>query len=171
MVEEGRLSDGWRSPLQRRLAADTDDLVLGSAVTANDTQGTEKDLASVRHGRDVREADGSDGDSFARGPEDAWRRERGLKSQDATEGHESCPLIYTVDATIAKKHGLILFQVRYRCTLTGLLAGRRCVHVFAALHCLVAVYSLADSRMVSAVVLLMSIGAYVRAGVFHSSCT
>lgn len=32
------------------------------------------------------------------------------------------------------------------------------MHVFAALHCLVAVYSLADSRMVSAVVLLMSIG-------------
>lgn len=112
VVEEGRLSDDWRSPLQRRLEADAadDDLVLGSAVSSNDTRGTKRNLASEGYGTDAQEADGSD--SLARGgPEDAWPRERRLKSQKVPEGHESCPLIYTVDAKTAKKHGLVLFQV------------------------------------------------------------
>lgn len=124
VVEEGRLSDGWRSPLQRKLAADADDLVLGSAVASNGTRGTKRNLASVGHSRDAQEVDESESDSFAQGPEDAWRRERGLKPQDVSEGHESCPLIYTVDATTAKKHGLILFQVLLLCcTFTCLLCG------------------------------------------------
>lgn len=113
VVEEGRLSEGWRSPLQRRLEADAGELVLGPSVSDNGNDNgareTRRNLASVAHGRDVQEAEESD--RFVRGPEDAWRRQRGLKSQDVPESHDSCPLIYTVDAKTAKKHGLVLFQV------------------------------------------------------------
>lgn len=123
VVEEGRLSDSWRSPLQRRLAVDADELVLGSAVSGNGTRETRRNLSSVEYGRGVKEAEEADeADDFARGPEDAWRRERSLKSHDITEAHESCPLIYTVDAKTAKKHGLILFQVNF--TIARLLPRR-----------------------------------------------
>lgn len=124
VVEEGRLSDGWRSPLQRKLAADADGLVSGSDVGGNGTRGTKRNLASVGYDRDAPETD--ELERFARGPEDRWRRDRGLKSENAPEGQESCPLIYTVDAKTAKKHGLILFQVSllvplhvYSCPITS----------------------------------------------------
>lgn len=123
-MEEGRLSDGWRSPLQRKLAADADGLVSGSDVGGNGTRGTKRNLASVGYDRDAPETD--ELERFARGPEDRWRRDRGLKSENAPEGQESCPLIYTVDAKTAKKHGLILFQVSllvplhvYSCPITS----------------------------------------------------
>lgn len=109
VVEEGQLSDGWRSPLQRRLAADADGVVSSLAASSNVTRGTKRNSASVGYASGAQEAGGSD--SLARGPEDAGRRERGLKSQSVPEARESCPLIYTVDAKTAKKHGLILFQV------------------------------------------------------------
>ena len=46
VVEEGQLSDGWRSPLHRRLVHDADDLALSSIVAGNGTRGTKRNLAS-----------------------------------------------------------------------------------------------------------------------------
>lgn len=130
-MEEGRLSEGWQSPLQRRLASDldyplggrgmdwagrlrgstSDRQIHGPAVVGHKCRETRRNHGSAGFGGEAKEAG-----SFAREPEDLLRRQRDLKAHDVSEGSKSCPLIYTVDAQIAKKHGLLLFQVNYSCT-------------------------------------------------------
>lgn len=130
MVEEGRLSEGWQSPLQRRLASDLEypvggcgmdwagrlrgsashRKIHGPAVGGHKCRKTRRNSDSAGFGGEAKET-ASDG--FSREPEDLWRRHRDLNAHDVSEGNESCPLIYTVDAQTAKKHGLLLFQVNY----------------------------------------------------------
>lgn len=156
VVEEGKLSDGWQSPLQRRLhdgqpvdrahegleldsvgelrkgAPDTDvDYTPDrSSAAADDGRGASPGVTQPLEERGMEgrfslanfaeRADG-ESDEFVGGlrptgrsgnPEDGWGRERAIRSQGITESHDSCPLVYTVDAKVAKKHGLLLFQVR-----------------------------------------------------------
>lgn len=40
-----------------------------------------------------------------------WEHGHVLGLEGSSERHASCPLIYTVDAKTARKHGLVLFQV------------------------------------------------------------
>lgn len=143
VVEEGRLSESWQSPLQRRLTPYVDDEpVVGGEGRTDMTErhgdedsnrrrhssnsspvGVDRDLGRIRGGfasagygdSEEMPSDGFSGGSQAsrqhREPADEWLRQRRLRPQASSEGHESCPLIYTVDAKTAKKHGLLLFQV------------------------------------------------------------
>ncbi len=107
VVEEGRLSEEWQSPLQRRLASNADK-PIGAAADIYERREVWRNIGSAEGGGNT-EMDGWE--SVALEYEDERRRQRGLKSRENTENHESCPLIYTADAKTAKKHGLVLFEV------------------------------------------------------------
>ncbi|CAM9816881.1 unnamed protein product [Ectocarpus sp. 12 AP-2014] len=150
VVEEGRLSESWQSPLQRRLTphADGEPVVGGEAKHGEEDSdrqghssnsspvGVDRDLGRIRGGfasagygdSEEMPSGGFSGGSQAsrqhREPADEWLRQRRLRSQASAEGHESCPLIYTVDAKTAKKHGLLLFQEELE--LLGTVTARLC---------------------------------------------
>ncbi|CAM9606633.1 unnamed protein product, partial [Hapterophycus canaliculatus] len=147
VVEEGQLSEGWQSPLQRRLAdvdglgeggMDSSGRLRGATLGAKDRRwrGPASGDDDTRGNWIVRAAAGYEdsktslpdgfalGLSGAREPEHEWRRQRGLISPDMSGRHESCPLIYTVDAATAKKHGLLLFQEELE--LLGTVTARLC---------------------------------------------
>lgn len=113
VVEEGRLSKGWQSPLQRRLAS-VADKPISAAAGVYERREVWGNIAAAGGGGNTEEMDGWD--SGALEQQDERRRQRGLKSWEVIEKHESCPLVYTADAKTAKKHGLVLFEV----TLFGL---------------------------------------------------
>lgn len=96
-----------------RLRGATDWRLHGPATSDGDARVSRRIHAPAGYG----DGENTPTDGFARGlsgvrePEDEGRRQRELISPDVSRGHESCPLIYTVDAATAKKHGLLLFQV------------------------------------------------------------
>lgn len=155
MVEEGRLSQGWQSPLQRRLAQDKrlqTDLGrkthprVGEAGTfvvgrLRGASRSNQEVHAVFHPIDgfgfmdsvlqrkaeslgsVNGADGARVLSNGWGRKVAatmagnrraakeWTHADGLRLPGDVEGGDVCPLVYSVDANTAKKHGLHLFQV------------------------------------------------------------
>lgn len=164
VVEEGRVSNGWHSPLQRKLAPELNGVHTGwisLPSTDGDEAGVTGGLRGVAAGSETHHdgphafwsnvADGhhdtlsestqpleerekakilgsarvaslmnAESEGFPdphgstlgiRGSEGALPRERLLTSKGVAESGASCPLIYTVDAKLAKKYGLLLFQV------------------------------------------------------------
>ncbi|CAN0175279.1 unnamed protein product, partial [Scytosiphon promiscuus] len=143
VVEEGQLSEGWQSPLQRRRAEVDRSREEGKYLSERLRGAKDRQLRSpatrdggTREGKRTHtplgygssentRSDGLARDlSGVREPEDQWRRQRDLASPDVSRRHETCPLIYTVDPATAKKHGLFLFQEELE--LLGTVTARLC---------------------------------------------